>query len=250
MRVAIMQPTYLPWLGYFDLMAESDLFVFLDHVQFEKESWHNRNRIKSPEGWLWLTVPVLKRGRSQQAIAEVEIVRESRWPQKHLNALRHNYAQAPFRETHLPAFEAAYAVRWQRLCDLNIALCLYLAVCLGVRTTFLRSSELGAGGQKTDLVVDICLRLGADEYLSPAGARCYLDAEAFERRGLRLLYQDYHHPSYPQLHGPFISHLSAVDALFNCGPEAAMLIGENRAKGGGAWLRHPSAPTLGAPAAP
>jgi len=229
MRVAIMQPTYLPWLGYFDLMARSDVFVFLDHVQFEKESWHNRNRIKSPEGWIWLTVPVLKRGRLHQSIAEVEIVPESRWPQKHLNALRHNYAHAPYRDTYLPALEAAYAVRWQRLCDLNIALCLHLARCLGVSVTCLRSTELAPKGHKTDLVVDICLRVGAREYLSPAGARCYLDTDAFERRGLRLLYQDYHHPSYPQLHGPFVSHLSALDALLNCGPEAAAYLGQEGA---------------------
>ena len=242
MRVAIMQPTYLPWLGYFDLMASSDLFVFLDHVQFEKESWHNRNRIKSPQGWIWLTVPVLKRGRLQQSIAEVEIVAESRWPQKHLNALRHNYAPAPYRDTYLPAFEAAYAVGWRRLCDLNIALCLYLAECLGVRTTCLRSSELAAQGHKTDLVVEICLRVGAREYLSPAGAKCYLDPETFRSRGLRLLYQDYHHPCYPQLHGPFVSHLSALDALFNCGPEAAALIGRDARKGGGVCAARSPAP--------
>ena len=224
MTIAIMQPTYLPWAGYFDLVDQGDLFVFLDTVQFEKQSWQQRNRIKTPSGALWLTVPC--RQRLPQSITEVRIDPASKWRRKHWLSLSANYAHAPHWHVHRGALEAIYARDWDRLVDLNVAMITLMASLLGIAARFVRASEMSLeSGDRTGRLVEICTRLGADTYLSPRGAFVYLESDRpFTDRGIRLRFQRFDTPEYRQSFGDFIPGLSAIDLLINEGPSALGLI--------------------------
>ncbi len=217
MKVAVHQPQYLPWLGYFDKMDRVDCFVLLDDAQFEKNEWQNRNRIKTATGWQWLTVPVLH--RFPQRIAEVRIHDAAPWRRKHLQALIGNYGGAPDFETHRPFLEELYAREWRLLLDVALAALAYLAGALGVTTKLVLASTLGLpeGARATERLVAICRALGADTYLSGAGGHEYLEVERFERDGVRVVFQAFECPVYPQRFGAFEPNLSVVDLLFNCG---------------------------------
>lgn len=217
MKIAIMQPTYLPWLGYFDLMRQVDLFVFLDDVQFSKQSWQQRNRIKGPNGLQWLTIPVQQ--RSGQRIYEV-LTDGNLWAKEHRRKLQECYQGAKYYEPYKPAIlidhpESPYLVD-ALLYSINV-----LKSVFGIDTPVRHSSELRLGGQRGEKVANICAGLGATEYVSPVGALEYLkeDKHHFDRRNIKISFHDYEHPVYDQLHGPFIPCASAVDYLFNCGRE-------------------------------
>jgi hypothetical protein len=229
MKVAIMQPTYLPWIGYFDLIDRVDQFVFLDHVEFNERSWQQRNRIRNANGVQWLTVPVKKSGRSGQPISQVEIVTEGRkFPEKHIKALRFNYGSAehfeyyfnPLRKQLLEGAELG------RLSELNKQLIRWLTSELGIEMTFRQSSEMEVNGQKADLLLDICDKLGAQLYLSPLGSLDYLEDESqrFESNDIDLRFQHFEHPEYEQTFDGFESHLSVVDLLFNEGSNALQIL--------------------------
>lgn len=223
--VAIMQPTYLPWTGYFALMDRVDVFVFLDSVQFDRRSWQQRNRIKGAGGPQTLTVPVHKKGLREQRIADVRIVRDAGFPEKHLRAIEHCYAGAPYLDPYSAGLFDVMRRSYERLADLTIALIQWLAGQLGIATRCVRSSALETHGTKADLLADICRGLGADRYVSPPASQAYLArSDAFERAGIPVVYSDYRHPTYPQLHGPFVSHLSVVDLIFNVGPDSLEII--------------------------
>ncbi len=229
MLCAIHQPQYLPWLGYFDKIAQADVFVFYDDTQFKKNEWQNRNRIKTAQGWQWLTVPV--RHHFGQTIAETEINNNVNWRHKHWQALLSNYRKAPFFEQYAEGFQKAYEREWTHLGELNMYFVERLCEWLGVQTRFVRSSELGGDkGAATDALVHICQAVGANAYLSGAGGRDYVEAELFARAGISLTFQDYQHPVYPQLFGDFVSHLSIVDLLFNVGPDSLDVL-RGRAEG-------------------
>lgn len=218
--LVVNQPTYLPWLGYFDILRRADVFVVYDHVQFSRQSWQQRNRIRDRRGPLLLTVPVLHRGKGPQALCEVEVDRTKDFATKHLRAIHANYARAPrFREL-FPELEVLYAAAPERLAELNWSLIRWGMEKLGVRTTVFFSRDLGVEGRNVDALLELCERFGADRYMSPAGARDYIgDGEAFAERGIRLEYQAYEHPVYPQLdHPDFVSHLSFIDFLLNVDP--------------------------------
>ena len=215
--VVVLQPSYLPWLGYFDQMARADDFVYYDDVQFDKHGWRNRNQIKGQAGAQWLTVPVLTKDRFGQSIAEIRINNDSPWGRKHVAALRQNYARAPFFKEVFPPIEEVLSRRWEALVDLVLASNEVLRRLLGLSTPLHRSSTLGIGGGQTDRLVSLCRRFGATRYVSGSSARDYLDEAQFRAAGIRLEYQDYRHPTYPQLHGEFVGHLSVVDLLMNCG---------------------------------
>jgi hypothetical protein len=230
MKVAISQPAYLPWLGYFDLIDQVDTFVLLDTVQFEKQSWQQRNRIKSPSGLQWLTVPVLFRGHFGQRILEVEI-RDSEFCRKHLRAIELNYRRAPFFEDYF--FEVSEIVHRSsaaRLADLNHALIGWFCGVLGLSTRILRASELACEGNRSQLLVRLCKALGADYYLSPLGSAAYLldDAGLFAEAGVEVGFQHYEHPQYRQMFPPFQSHASALDLLFNEGPGSLSILRSGR----------------------
>jgi len=223
MICAIHQPQYLPWLGYFDKIDKADVFVFLDDTQFKKNEWQNRNKIKSAQGWQWITVPVFH--DFGQEIRLTRINNKVRWAHKHAQALRSNYGKAQYFKEHFPLFEDAYARPWERLDEVNIFFVERLCGQIGIETEFVRSSALpGEKGVATEALVKICKLLGADTYLSGVGGREYLVESRFAEEGIELIYQEFQHPTYPQRHGDFISHLSVVDALFNCGPNTLDVI--------------------------
>ncbi|PKN02053.1 MAG: hypothetical protein CVU77_01140 [Elusimicrobia bacterium HGW-Elusimicrobia-1] len=221
MRIAVHQPQYMPWLGYFHKMASCDLFVYLDDVQYKKREFQNRNKIRSPDGFIWLTVPVLTRGLYEQKISEVRIEPESNWRREHLKSIRANYARSAHFERYAEYCGNLYNTQWQKLADLNVETARFIAGELGVKTPVRFSGELALETSSTRRIVDICLRLGADEYLSGAGGRDYLDEKLFEDNGIRLVYQKFEHPVYKQAFDGFEPYMSAIDLLFNAGPAAA-----------------------------
>ena len=224
-RVAIMQPTYLPWMGYFGLMQSVDLFVLLDCVQFAKRSWQQRNQIKTPEGAAWLTVPVFSTGKREQLITDVEIDRTRKFPASHEQMLTSSYAKAPFFDDYAPPLLSVLAGAEPHLAGLTIGLIERLRASLGVATPMRRASEFDISGANAELLAVICEQAGATEYVSPPGSKVYLDeSDAFRRRGLPVRYFSFEHPTYPQRFGDFLPYLSVVDVLFNCGPQSLALI--------------------------
>ncbi len=228
MKLVVMQPTYLPWVGYFDLLDQSDTFVLYDTVQFEKQSWQQRNRIKTAQGPKWLTVPV--RQSLGQRIEEVRTDDVVPWRHKHWMALVTNYSKAPFWGEYAHLFEATYAEPWERLADLNIHLLTAIANAFGLETRLVRASSLPPlSGRKEEPLLALCAQLGADVYLSPAGARAYLtDDTAFRAQGVSLEFHGYEHPTWPQQFGEFAPHVSAIDLLFHCGPGARDVLRSGR----------------------
>ena len=226
-RVAvILQPSYLPWLGYFAQLHRSDVFVFYDDVQFDKESWRNRNRIKGPCGAQWLSVPVLTSGQNWPSNRDVRIDNSAPWRRKHLRSLEQHYARAPYFADYIPMFSELYERTWTYLIDLNVAAFYLMAEMIGIRRPIRFSSELQVGGGKVERLVNICRAIGADAFYEGAAGRAYIDHETFARGGVRLEYQEYRHPEYPQLHPPFVPYLSAVDLLFNCGPKSLEILAQ------------------------
>lgn len=225
MRVAIMQPTYLPWLGYFGLMKSVDLFILLDSVQFARRSWQQRNQIKTADGPIWLTVPVLSKGKRDQLITEVEIDRSRDFPQSHLTALEVNYKKSPYFDAHAMQLRTLLGADNRYLADLTIGMIMWFRDVLGITTPIRRSSEFESVGAKAELLASLCDQAGATEYVSPPGSKDYLDeSDAFSRRGMPVKYFNFTHPEYSQRFEGFLPYMSVVDLLFNCGPESLSLI--------------------------
>jgi hypothetical protein len=223
--LAVLQPGYLPWLGFFDQMRRCDLFIYYDDVQFDKHGWRNRNRIKAPDGTPhWLTVPVLHSGRNWPKILEVEIDNRTPWARKHVGTLRHFYRGATFLDQYLPALEEILERRYTRLVDLDLAVTGLICDWLGLRRRTLRASTLCISGNQSERLLALCHHVGARRYLSGASARDYLDTELFARHGIEVAWQDYLHPVYPQQHGAFVPYLSIVDLVFNCGEDSAAIL--------------------------
>jgi hypothetical protein len=225
--VVISQPTYLPWSGYFRIMKEADVYVFLDNVQFEQRSWQCRNRIKSPGKPLWLSVPVRHKGMKSR-ICEVEIDNSKPWRRQHWNAIRTSYKRAPYFNDHSSFFSSAYERSWLKIVLLNIHIIEYLALQLGLRTTFVQASKLGLEGKRTALLLEICKMFGAERYVSSVGAREYMKEdgaqEAFQNAGIKVEFLQFSHTPYRQLFGEFVPGLSFIDCLFNCGPESSKIL--------------------------
>lgn len=225
MIVSINQPSYLPWLGYFHRIAVSDLHIVLDHVQFEKNSFTNRNKMRTNDGWQWLTVPVRTKGQfGSLEIKQIEIEAASNWAKKHLAAIRQHYSKAPFFPIHSPFFEETFQQPWIRLDDLLWRTTHYLLEALGIRTPLLRSSEMKPQGHKDELVLDLCRKAGATHYLSGSLGRDYLREPLFAGAGIRVSFQDYSHPQYHQLYAGFEPYMAVIDLLFNHGPEGLAIL--------------------------
>lgn len=225
MIVAVHQPQYLPWLGYFDKMRRADVFCFLDNVQYKKNDWQNRNRIKTARGWQWLTVPV--HYQFPQKITEVTINNTVKWKKKHIQTLISNYNRTPYFKQSLDMFEQVYSETWDSLSDLNIFLikCLRSAFGLDRRPT-VKASDFDLREDPTDRLIDICTAMNADTYLSGQDGVKYMNMERFRQSGIRVVVQDFQHPIYPQVFEGFQSHMSAVDLLFNCGAKSLAKIEE------------------------
>jgi hypothetical protein len=220
MMVSIHQPNYIPWLGFFHKMARSDVFVFLDNVQFTKNGFQNRSRIKGPQGEMWLTVPVLMKGRFGQQTNQVDIDNSIDWGAKHWKSLIMNYRSAPCFDCHAGFFEDLYRKRWTKLVDLSETTVHYIAEHFGVKVRYEKASDLQPEGSKTELLINICRVLGADAYLSGPSGKKYLDGAMFLEAGIDLVFDEFTHPVYTQSFGPFIPNLSAVDLMFNKGEES------------------------------
>lgn len=215
----IMQPTYLPWLGYFNLIKCSDTFVFLDSAQFEKRSWQQRNRIRNKNGEILLTIPVHTKGKFTQSIHEVMVDKTANFSSKHLRSLSLCYGRARNFEKIFPELESVYKKidNFDFLLDIDIELIMYGIKKLHIKgKKILYSSTLGVKGTKTGALVDICKKVGTDVYLSPIGSKNYIDKKLFSKNKIDLRYHEFTHPVYPQIDfNNFIDHLSFVDFLFN-----------------------------------
>ena len=227
MKVAIHQPHYLPWLGYFDKLDSADVFIFLDTVQFIKHEWKNRNRIRTKDGWQWLTIPIID--RFPERIDCVQINARTDWQRKHAQALRQHYSRAPFWDPLGPELVALLEPPWSRLCELNVAVTNLLCQHLGMKPTCLLASRFPAREDPTDRLIDLCQAVSAKTYLAGQSWPLYhMDISRFVEAGIDVQVQTYRHPEYPQRYQPFVSHMAVVDLLFNCGPESLTVLRSGR----------------------
>ncbi len=222
--VAVLQSNYLPWKGYFDIIRDVDLFVFYDDVQFTKNDWRNRNRIKTAQGPQWLTVPV---GQSLgRRVCDVRLPEDGAWAAKHLRTLGQAYARAPFAGAHLGWLERfLLRERPATLSELNQKMIIHVARdVLGLPAEFSCSSRFALGGSREDRLLDLLGQVGATRYVSGPSARGYITEERFREANIDLVYKRYAYPEYAQLHPPFEHAVSIVDLLMNAGPDASRYI--------------------------
>jgi WbqC-like protein family len=224
--LVVLQPGYLPWLGYFDLLKKADAFVHYDDVQFDKHGWRNRNRVKGPKGAIWLTVPVLHSRRTGQLILDVEIDNRQHWRRRHLSTIGQLYAHAPFTDIILPRLRDIIERPWPRLVDLDLALINWLAAELRISTPCYRASELDIGGDRNERLVNLCHRFGATRYISGKAAQDYLDVAPFAAAGIEVIWHNYSHPTYPQQHGEFVPYLSVLDLMLNLGGNSLSVLSQ------------------------
>lgn len=226
MVVTIHQPEHLPWLGFFDKIRQADVFVMLDHVQYRKNYFQNRNKIRAANGALWLTVPVLTKGNSEQPINEVQINNQGspRWREKCLASLIQHYRNTEFWSYHEQFFERLYKTNWTRLVEINEAAIQYLLNAFSIDVKIVKSSEMNVEGQRVDLLLDICRRVGANTYLSGVSGKEYLDRKTFADAGVEVQFQEFHHPIYRQAYEPFLPCMSSIDLLLNYGPASLEVI--------------------------
>lgn len=224
MNVVILQPSYIPWRGYFDQIRRADLFIFYDDVQYDKRGWRNRNQIKTPRGKQWLTIPVFARGSQTENIPinQIKIVWDNPWASDHLKSMKHSYSKASHFDRYLPLLEEFFQRRDVFLADFTIEFTVALAREIGIsHTRFMRSSEIpDIDGQKTDRLIQILLRVGAKHYISGPSARDYIEKDEFEAADITLEYMEYNYPEYKQLYSPFDPFVSILDLMFMTGPDA------------------------------
>ncbi|HWA08467.1 MAG TPA: WbqC family protein [Opitutaceae bacterium] len=220
MKVVINQSNYLPWKGYFDLIHDADLFIFHDDLQYTKNDWRNRNKIKTARGAEWLTIPTGT--REDRLICEVELPADD-WARRHWRKLGESYRHAPYFSRYAPFFEKIYLKQnWRTLSDLNQAVIRAIAVdLLGIKTRFSDSRDYGLKQRKQDRVLELLAAVGAKTYLSGPAARDYLEPARFAAAGIELAWKDYSgYPEYPQPHPPFMHAVSIIDLLFSVGEAA------------------------------
>lgn len=223
MNVVILQPSYIPWRGYFDQIRRADLFIFYDDVQYDKHGWRNRNQIKTAQGRQWLTIPVHSKGATDGvAIKDVRIDWSKPWAKNHLKALTISYSKAPHFASYTPWLASVFERRDEFLADFTISLTIEIAREIGiVHTRFMRSSEIpGIDGQKTERLIQILKHVGAAHYISGPSARDYIEPEKFAAANITLEYIQYNYPEYPQLYPPYDPFVTMLDLLFMTGPDA------------------------------
>jgi hypothetical protein len=234
MILSVMQPAYLPWLGYFHRVAMSDIHIVLDHVEIDKNSktkFANRNKVRTKDGWTWLTVPLKTKGNfGRLFLNALEIDNTSSWTRKHWETIRHNYGRSPYFAEHVPYFEWVFHRTWHQVVDLTRAITRYLLDTLGIKTPLLFSSEMKIEGEKDELILNLCRAVGATVYISGPLGRNYLREELFRAAGIRILYHGYKHPTYPQTYSGFEAYMAVIDLLFNCGPKSLKIIVQDQEK--------------------
>ena len=221
MIITIHQPEHLPWLGLFNKMAKAQRYVILDSVQYEKNYFQNRNRILGTNGVQWISIPVSNKGHMDGSIATTRIAddpKNSKWREKYLQTIRQSYGKYPYFNNVYPLLERCILLDTDLFWEINIAIIRTFNEQLDIHPEYLRSSELDADGLKSDLILDICKKAGAGVYIAGPSGRDYLDMDTFRDAGIKVVFNDYHHPVYPQRRTKeFISHLSALDLFMNVG---------------------------------
>ena len=226
MLVAIHQPHYVPWLGYLDRMIKADVFVILDHVQFERRNYQNRTAIRCDDVQKWLTVPVVQVSQKETILEKMIDNSEGQnraWGPTHFKTLKYAYRKAPFFNQYAPRLQQILEARWDKLVDLDLAMLDFLREAFEIRTPVVRSSEMKVEGARSTLLLNLCKHLSAQSTFlgGLGGSRGYLDLEAFQAAGIGVQWQEFKHPTYEQCgEGPFIPGLMSLDLLFNCGPRA------------------------------
>jgi hypothetical protein len=223
MKCVINQPNYIPWRGYFHQIRKADIFVFYDDVQYDKHGWRNRNRIKSANGPMWLTIPVMKKGviKNHSPIHRIQIDWSRDWSRKHWTTIEQSYVKAPFFDLYASILKDLYDRHYELLADFTIELTVRIAAALGITgTRFIRSSTLSAVGTKTDRLLCILQSLGVSHYISGPAAMSYLDEGKLANAGISTEYMVYDYPQYSQLYPPYEPQVSVLDLLFMQGPDA------------------------------
>ncbi len=230
-RVVILQPGYLPWIGFFDMMAKADVFVIFDDVQYTVRDWRSRNRIKKPDGVLWLTVPIQSKGSREKLIKDVEVDSAQKWQRNHSKNLQSFYSKTPFFEQTMEMIGDLYEKSFQFLLDVDMDFISKVSHFLGIKAEVCFSSSLPSDGVKDEKLLSICKHLQATHYLSGNAARDYLREPLFNAEGISVEWHNYQHPVYHQRwlkEQGFISHLSIVDLLFNHGHDALDILSANK----------------------
>jgi len=219
--LAAHQPNYLPWLGYLYKVDQADVFVLADDVQYTKHGYVNRNRVRTREGWQWLTVPVRSRGRSGQLIRDVELETDLPWARKHVQTLEWNYQDAPFFEDHMPFVRDLFRSQPTHLLELNLQLLTYLLTQLGIDTQLRLSSELRKRTERSQRLADLAIACDCDTYLAgDGGSKQYLDETVLSAVDVAVRFASFRHPVYPQRFAGFEAGMCGLDLLFNCGPRS------------------------------
>jgi len=238
MLVTGHQPNYLPYIGFFHKVSLADVFVIVDVVQYVKRGpfgWINRNRIRTPRDWIWLTVPVKTKGKFHQSIIETEIDNSTPWARKQLKSIERNYKNTKFFPEYFEFFQEIYHRHWVLLAELNEAVIRYIIGQLGIKTRIVRASQLGLNydspdadnkndSSATGLIVQMCRKLNSDYYLHGKHGQDYLDEEIMKQSNITSCFQDFQHPIYKQQYEPFMPEMSIIDLLFNCGDKSMEII--------------------------
>ena len=226
MRVGVIQSNYLPWRGYFDFIDQTDLFVFHDDLQYTKGDWRNRNKLKASEGLKWITVPV-KYAHTEQLICDTPIDYSTDWCRRHRDLFRAHYADAPYFRDAAEILEQVLAPCYATISELNINALKTICPYLGITTPVAKSTDYALRGNKTERLVELLKKLGANIYLSGPAAKSYLDASMFAEQGIDIEYKVYNYAPYPQLWGAFEGAVSILDLIANCGPHARRRLSSN-----------------------
>ncbi|OGM02425.1 hypothetical protein A2115_03105 [Candidatus Woesebacteria bacterium GWA1_41_8] len=219
--LSICQSNYLPWKGYLDMINMSDEFIIYDDMQYTRRDWRNRNKIKTPQGLLWLTIPVQVKGKFFQKIKDT-LVSDPEWNVRHWKTIRYHYSKAPYFEAYREIFEELYLGSTSlRLSDINYRFLMGICGILGIKTKLSWSMDYHLIDGKTERLVDLCKQAGATHYISGPAAKNYIDPLLFEQAGIKLTFMDYSgYPEYPQLYPPFEHKVSVIDLIFQTGPDA------------------------------
>ncbi len=222
------QPNYLPYTGFFEKIAKSKVFCIVDTVQFVKRGtfgWHNRNKIRTHDDWVWLSVPVLTKGNFEQKISQARINNDVSWARKHYRSIYLNYHKARYFSKYSNFFEEIYTKKsWEYLKDLNEAIIGYIIKSLGIKVKIVRCSDLKIYSGKTQLIVDMCKKLKADTYISGVHGKDYIEEALLKKNRIKLIYQDFRHPVYQQQFEGFLPNMSVIDLMFNHGPKSLDII--------------------------
>ncbi len=224
MKISIQQPEYFPWLGYFDKIRQVDKVVIFDNVQFKKRYFENRNKIRTYQGWSWLNTPVITKGRYTQKIMEVEIDNSRDWQHKIISTIKCNYKKAPYWKEIGKELCEVILRKYSRLLDFNLAIIIFLMAKLELKKDYVLASTLNTQYSGSELILEVCDKMNATDYLSGRDGKNYLKEEDFIKNGIKVHYQAFNHPKYTQFHGEFEAGMSIIDLIFNHGPKSLKIL--------------------------